>query len=320
MMTKMETGMHENPENVDSAEAPSSEPPAADQGEDPSDQHLTHVNAIHRRPPDLEEIQAHDGASGGDAPAAEDHQPQAGESASASKPADPSSPDDSDPSHSRRGFFARCIRDLMSPVANLIERKVEPVTHAFGTDFRDDSSAMYDDGSDFETYDPYSVPDVILRPPGALPEEDFLKTCSKCGKCVQACPVKCIVIDSEARIGDGLPYIVPALSACVVCDELACMKACPSGALQLVDKTQIRMGLAVVDHGACLRSHGEDCRLCVEACPLGSSAIVISEVSGRVLVKTNGCVGCGGCEHACPTEPVAVKITPIKTNAFPNED
>ncbi|MGC8560345.1 MAG: 4Fe-4S dicluster domain-containing protein [Phycisphaerae bacterium] len=312
--------MQDNPENVDSAESQSSEPVAADPGEDPWNQRLMYINAIRHHPPDLEDVQAHDGASGGDAQAAGDHQPQAGEAASLPKPADHAPADESDPSHSRRGFFARCIRDLMAPVASLIERKVEPVTHAFGTDLGDDASAMYDDGSHFDSYDPYSVPDVILRPPGALPEEDFLKTCSKCGKCVQACPVKCIVIDSEARIGDGFPYIVPALSACVVCEELACMKACPSGALKLVDKTQIRMGIAVVDHGTCLRSHGEDCRLCVEACPLGSSAIVISEVSGRVLVKTNGCVGCGGCEHACPTEPVAVKIAPIKTNAFPNED
>jgi ferredoxin-type protein NapG len=229
-------------------------------------------------------------------------------------------PDDSDPAHSRRGFFSRCIRDLLTPVASLIERKVEPVTSAFGTDFADDASHLYSDGSHYDRYDHYSAPEVILRPPGALPEDDFVKTCSKCGLCVQACPVKCIIIDSEARVGDGFPYIVPALAPCVVCEDLACMKACPSGALKLVDKTQIRMGLAVVDHGACLRSHGEDCRLCVEACPLGATAITISEVSGRVLVKTNGCVGCGGCEHACPTDPAAVTIAPIKSDAFPNED
>ena len=98
------------------------------------------------------------------------------------------------------------------------------------------------------------------------------------------------------------------------------MKACPTGALKRVEKTQIRMGLAVVDHGACLRSHGEDCRLCVEACPLGAAAMTISEVSGRVLVKANGCVGCGSCEHACPTDPSAVVVTPIKSDNFPNED
>lgn len=231
-----------------------------------------------------------------------------------------SRPDEPDPAHSRRGFFSRCIRDLLTPVASLIERKVEPVTSAFGTDFAGDSSNIYSDATHYDHYDQYSTPDVILRPPGALPEDDFVKACSKCGLCVQACPVKCIVIDSEARVGDGFPYIVPTLAPCVVCEDLACMKACPSGALKLVEKTQIRMGLAVVDHGACLRSHGEDCRLCVEACPLGAAAITVSEISGRVLVKTNGCVGCGGCEHACPTDPSAVTVAPVKSNPFPNED
>ena len=232
--------------------------------------------------------------------------------------ADNSSSDEA--SQSRRGFFARCIRDMMAPVASLIERKVEPMASAFSTEFDHGSAPMYSDTEHYDYYDRYSSPDVILRPPGALPEEDFEKACSKCGLCVQACPVKCIAIDSEAKIGGGFPYIVPTLAPCVVCDELACMKACPSGALKLVDKAKIRMGLAVLDAGACLRSHGEDCRLCVEACPVGDSAIVISQTSGRVLVKTNGCVGCGSCEHACPTDPAAVTVRPIKTDVFPNED
>ncbi len=29
-----------------------------------------------------------------------------------------------------------------------------------------------------------------LRPPGAIPEDDFLAACIKCGQCVQVCPVE----------------------------------------------------------------------------------------------------------------------------------
>ena len=29
---------------------------------------------------------------------------------------------------------------------------------------------------------------IALRPPGALPEKDFLAACTRCGQCVQACP------------------------------------------------------------------------------------------------------------------------------------
>ena len=28
---------------------------------------------------------------------------------------------------------------------------------------------------------------LVLRPPGALPEDDFLKACIKCGLCAEAC-------------------------------------------------------------------------------------------------------------------------------------
>lgn len=223
-------------------------------------------------------------------------------------------------SQSRRGFFAQCIRDVIAPVASLIEKKVHPVTSAFRDNFPDETPQHYTDSDPYTDYGRYSAPHVTLRPPGALPEAEFESTCSKCGLCVQACPVKCISIDAEAVIGNGFPYIVAALAPCVVCEELACMKACPSGALKLVDRTEIRMGLAMVDDRACLRSHGEDCRLCVEACPMGTAAIAISQVSGRVLVKTNGCVGCGGCEQACPTEPAAIIVKPAKGTLYPNED
>ena len=31
---------------------------------------------------------------------------------------------------------------------------------------------------------------IALRPPGALPEKDFLAACTRCGQCVQACPYR----------------------------------------------------------------------------------------------------------------------------------
>ena len=104
---------------------------------------------------------------------------------------------------------------------------------------------------------PKKRPDNWLRPPGALPENIFLKTCETCQECVKVCPAKCISIDlsSDNPIANGKPYIEPRRLPCVMCDDLACMQACPSGALELVDLvTDIRMGLAVVDHTICFRS------------------------------------------------------------------
>lgn len=158
----------------------------------------------------------------------------------------------------------------------------------------------------------------FLRPPGALPEPQLADACSRCGKCVAACPADCIKIDdapaeagADSRIAGGLPYIVASEAPCVVCEDLSCMKACPTGALTLVPANQIDMGTAKVDHGRCLRDAGrpsgsEDCRLCVSSCPLGADAIGL-DGQGQIEVR-DGCIGCGVCEWACPTKPPSIWV------------
>ena len=41
---------------------------------------------------------------------------------------------------------------------------------------------------------------LTLRPPGALVEEDFLKTCIKCGLCVEACPYDTLLLANQVII------------------------------------------------------------------------------------------------------------------------
>ncbi|MBI4579988.1 MAG: 4Fe-4S dicluster domain-containing protein [Planctomycetes bacterium] len=186
--------------------------------------------------------------------------------------------------HDRRSMFRMGFRKLMEPVANYIQERIE-----------------------------ISLPVLreVLRPPGALPEKQFLETCYRCGNCVDVCPAKAIRPLTGGDVDQtGTPYIDPDLAACVVCDELACMKSCPSGALRLIaDPSQIRMGLAVVDHGLCVRSRGADCTLCVDKCPLGPHAIRL-DGEGRVAVLAAGCVGCGACQFYCPTTPRAIVVHP----------
>lgn len=150
-----------------------------------------------------------------------------------------------------------------------------------------------------------------LPPPGALPGRAFADACSRCGDCVAACPVTCIRLDADAPGTAGLPYILARQSACIVCESLACMHACPTGALKVVDEIEaIDMGIAMVNHASCLRSHQEEepCEACVTICPMGATALGI-DAAGRIEVRP-GCIGCGLCEQTCPTEPTSIWVQP----------
>ncbi|HOB75813.1 MAG TPA: 4Fe-4S dicluster domain-containing protein [Phycisphaerae bacterium] len=184
----------------------------------------------------------------------------------------------------RRAMFRLGLKRLMEPVAQFLEERLQI---------------------------PLPIPRTVLRPPGAQPEREFLAACYRCGNCVDVCPARAIRSLSNDDIEQrGTPYIDPDLAACVVCDELACMKACPSGALRPVNKpTDIRMGLARVKLDLCLRSRDEDCRICVAKCPIGPTAITINP-AGQIEILPQGCVGCGACQFYCPTTPKAITIEP----------
>lgn len=155
-----------------------------------------------------------------------------------------------------------------------------------------------------------AAPLRVIRPPGAIPEAEFAKRCTGCAECVKVCPVSAIhLVYSADPLLDRKPAIDPATQACVVCDDLSCMKVCPTGALQSLSREEIRMGLAVLRKDVCLRTTGEDCQICVDKCPLGKAAIEIPHPGAAVLVK-DGCTGCGVCEMYCPTEPRAIAIEP----------
>jgi MauM/NapG family ferredoxin protein len=139
----------------------------------------------------------------------------------------------------------------------------------------------------------------LIRPPGALPESDFLAACIRCMRCVDACEPRCIeLFGAEAGTLQGTPYIVPIQKACTLC--LACGEACPTGAiLPLEEKDQADMGEAVIDERLCVSLNGTGvCGACFTACPLRGKAIT-QGIRNAPEIHTDHCVGCGLCEEFC---------------------
>ena len=185
-----------------------------------------------------------------------------------------------------------------------LSRAVEPMQRAieqFETIATTDSSAKRQAVSDT------SLPAVWIRPPGAIhPDKSFRDTCSRCRKCIEVCPADCIQIDLTGRRGNGAPFIQPEEMPCVLCDGLQCMHNCPTGALSPIPIGDIDMGTAVVNETLCLRTQGDPCQRCIETCPIGSVAIELRDNAIHVIPK--GCVGCGVCQHQCPTEPKSIIV------------
>ncbi|MBS0975821.1 ferredoxin-type protein NapG [Serratia rubidaea] len=165
---------------------------------------------------------------------------------------------------------------------------------------------------------------LALRPPGALAEGDFVNACIRCGQCVQACPYQTLKLATLlSPLAAGTPYFVARDVPCEMCEDIPCVAACPSGALdpQLSDIDQARMGLAVLlDHENCLNWQGLRCDVCYRVCPQIDAAITLelqrNPRTGKhalflPTVHSDACTGCGKCEQACVLEEAAIKVLPL---------
>lgn len=170
-------------------------------------------------------------------------------------------------------------------------------------------------------------PAQALRPPGAIDEANFLGACIRCGLCVRDCPPQNLKLsqwgDGLARdVAIGTPFFEARQVPCEMCEDIPCVKACPTGALDhaLTDITKAKMGVAVlIDQENCLNFLGLRCDVCYRVCPVIDKAITLEKFSNprsdrhAMLLPTvhaEACTGCGKCEKSCVLEQAAIKVLP----------
>jgi len=138
----------------------------------------------------------------------------------------------------------------------------------------------------------------LVRPPGALREEEFLKRCIKCGQCMRVCPTNVI---QPGGVQTGLENLwTPVLnnrigsSGCQF-NCVACGQICPTSAIrpitldekhgtgEFAEAGPIKVGTAFLDRNRCLPwAMDKPCIVCEENCPVSPKAIYTQECFNTV--------------------------------------
>jgi len=178
--------------------------------------------------------------------------------------------------------------------------------------------------------------DRLIRPPGSVPEREFMERCIRCAECMKVCPNNALhpaLLESGIE-GLWTPILIPRIGYCEPTCVL-CGQVCPTGAIQKITEEQklgnpvrhvepIKIGTAFYDHGRCLPwSMATPCIVCEEFCPTSPKSIWVEEIdvpdrNGQMVhvqrphVDPQLCIGCGACEKVCPVQDrPAVYVTSV---------
>lgn len=149
-----------------------------------------------------------------------------------------------------------------------------------------------------------------LVPPGALSIGNLAQHCTGCQLCVSVCenhvlrPSTDLMKLMQPKMAFDRGYCRPE---CVKCSEV-----CPTGAIKPItkeDKSAIQIGHAVWVRDLCIvNTDGMSCGNCERHCPTKSIQMVAKDPADPKSLKipvinTETCIGCGACEHLCPSRP-----------------
>lgn len=177
----------------------------------------------------------------------------------------------------------------------------------------------------------------VIRPPGSVEEDEFLRRCIKCDQCIRVCPTNVLQPSLFEAGVEGLwtPIMISKMGWCELNCTL-CSQVCPTGAIREISiaeklgtgpfaaKGPIKTGTAFYNQGRCLPwAMDTSCVVCEEVCPVSPKAIFTRNVEvtdrwgatlqlKRPYIDPVKCIGCGICEHECPVkDDPAVYVTAI---------
>jgi len=175
-------------------------------------------------------------------------------------------------------------------------------------------------GISFLTYSRPSAqlrPKRLIRPPGAIPEKDFIKSCIRCGQCMNSCLTNTLQPSLFEAGFSGLwtPRMDLRFAGCEQNCNL-CGQVCPTQAirpLNLDERRYARVGTAVIHKEICLVWEQDKlCLICDERCPYNAIVFKVKKGVRRPFVQENKCNGCGLCQEACPVEgKSAIVVYPL---------
>jgi polyferredoxin len=177
----------------------------------------------------------------------------------------------------------------------------------------------------------------VIRPPGSVAEDEFLRRCIKCDQCIRVCPTNVLQPAMFEAGLEGLwtPIMISKMGWCELNCTL-CSQVCPTGAIREISiaeklgtgpfegKGPVKTGTAFYNQGRCLPwAMDTSCVVCEEVCPVSPKAIFTRNVEvidrwganlqlKRPYIDPDKCIGCGICEHECPVkDDPAVYVTAI---------
>jgi polyferredoxin len=149
-----------------------------------------------------------------------------------------------------------------------------------------------------------------ITPPGSKSLRNLTAHCTGCQLCVAACPTQILRPSSDLKM-----FMQPTMSyengyCRPECNK--CSTVCPTGAIDLIsvaEKSSVQIGHAVwVAKNCIVISDDKDCGNCERHCPTKAITMVPldpADPKSRKIPTVNEslCIGCGACEHLCPSRP-----------------